>query len=95
MSSDRNSGGINKIIEGKNYYLKILISLKIIGCLAYKVFGEGIFFTLDAEKLQEWEKKRSVKKYFTRMLNNARKLGLILVIHLTHQNKYFCILCHT
>ncbi|RAS80761.1 DUF1998 domain-containing protein [Priestia endophytica] len=36
---------------------------------AYKVFGEGIFFTLDKDKLNFWENQHNVRAYFQKYLN--------------------------
>ncbi|WP_377890397.1 DrmB family protein [Alkalihalobacillus sp. R86527] len=76
LSSDSNSGGINQLLEGKKLLFKNPDKPENNWLPAYKVFGEGIFFTLDAEKLQEWERKSVVKKYFNRMLKNARNLEI-------------------
>jgi len=40
---------------------------------AYKVYGEGIFFTLNINKIKEWEEKNEVKDYFTKMLTRIIK----------------------
>ncbi|WP_046176222.1 DrmB family protein [Domibacillus indicus] len=40
---------------------------------AFKVFGEGIFFTLDIEKLNDWENRAAVRNYFKKYLKRYKK----------------------
>ncbi|MBS3678940.1 DUF1998 domain-containing protein [Ornithinibacillus massiliensis] len=40
---------------------------------AYKVYGEGIFFTVNFEKLQSWEQRDDVQHYFNKLLTRAEK----------------------
>lgn len=42
---------------------------------AYKVYGEGIFFTINYEKLQSWEQRDDVQHYFNKLLTRAEKRG--------------------
>ncbi|GMO01655.1 DrmB family protein [Parageobacillus thermoglucosidasius] len=39
---------------------------------AYKVYGEGIFFTLNTEKLKVWEEQPSVQEYYKKYLERYR-----------------------
>lgn len=42
---------------------------------AYKVYGEGIFFTLNSETMESWEQREDVKRYFNRLLSRVEKRG--------------------
>ncbi|WHX66054.1 DUF1998 domain-containing protein [Peribacillus frigoritolerans] len=42
---------------------------------AYKVYGEGIFFSLNLEKLHSWEQRTDVQNYFNRLLTRSEKRG--------------------
>jgi hypothetical protein len=39
---------------------------------AYKVYGEGIFFTLNTERLKIWEEQPSVREYYKKYLERYR-----------------------
>ncbi|KGX85781.1 DUF1998 domain-containing protein [Pontibacillus litoralis] len=76
LNSNSDSGESKRIIEGKKLLFKNPDKPENNWLPAYKVFGEGIFFTLDSDKLLEWENEKNVKNYFNRMLTNAEKTGL-------------------
>ncbi|CUA79416.1 DUF1998 domain-containing protein [Anoxybacillus suryakundensis] len=40
---------------------------------AYKVYGEGIFFRLNTDRLKLWEEKSDVKEYYEKYLKRYRK----------------------
>lgn len=63
----------NKIMHGKKLLFKNP-DLKHNNWLpAYKVYGEGIFFTLNIERLISWEKRTDVSSYFARLLTRVEK----------------------
>lgn len=43
---------------------------------AYKVFGEGIFFEFDEEKLSRWESREAIKKKVQPLLDKYRELQI-------------------
>ncbi|MYL54195.1 DUF1998 domain-containing protein [Pontibacillus yanchengensis] len=76
LSSNGDSDDSKQIVKGKNLLFKYPDKPENNWLPAYKVFGEGIFFTLDADKLLEWENNHIVRNYFNRMLTNAEKSGM-------------------
>src|SRR5699024_552061 len=65
----------NQISNGKQLLFKDPNSYENNWLPAYKVYGEGIFFTLNFEKLLSWEQRGDVQHYFKKLLNRAEKRG--------------------
>jgi hypothetical protein len=42
---------------------------------AFKVYGEGIFFTLNTERLKLWEEQLNVRNYYEKYLKRYRKIN--------------------
>ncbi|WP_374055836.1 DrmB family protein [Rossellomorea sp. FM04394] len=68
----------NKLLKGKQLLFKEPLSNDNNWLPAYKVFGEGIFFTLNSEKIKIWEQREDVKPYFNRLLTRVEKRGTIV-----------------
>lgn len=65
----------NQITKGKHLLFKDPNLPENNWLPAYKVYGEGIFFTINFEKLQLWEQRGDVQHYFNRLLTRAEKRG--------------------
>jgi len=63
----------NKIMHGKKLLFKDPDSKDNNWLPAYKVYGEGIFFTLNIELLMSWEQQEEVTSYFSRLLTRVEK----------------------
>ncbi|PHD33532.1 DUF1998 domain-containing protein [Bacillus toyonensis] len=65
----------NQITKGKHLLFKDPNLPENNWLPAYKVYGEGIFFTINFEKLQLWEQRGDVQRYFNKLLTRAEKRG--------------------
>ncbi|MEY8346646.1 DrmB family protein [Niallia circulans] len=65
----------NQITKGKHLLFKDPNLPENNWLPAYKVYGEGIFFTINFEKLQSWEQRSDVQHYFNKLLTRAEKRG--------------------
>jgi len=65
----------NQITKGKHLLFKDPNLPENNWLPAYKVYGEGIFFTINFEKLQLWEQRGDVQQYFNKLLTRAEKRG--------------------
>jgi hypothetical protein len=65
----------NQLIKGKKLLFKDPTLPANNWLPAYKVYGEGIFFTLNLDKLILWEQRADVSNYFHRMEARAEKRG--------------------
>ncbi|AMX00365.1 DUF1998 domain-containing protein [Rummeliibacillus stabekisii] len=65
----------NQITKGKHLLFKDPNLPENNWLPAYKVYGEGIFFTINFEKLQSWEQRGDVQHYFNKLLTRAEKRG--------------------
>ncbi|EIJ81798.1 hypothetical protein PB1_02625 [Bacillus methanolicus PB1] len=65
----------NQILKGKKLLFKEHDLPNNNWLPAYKVYGEGIFFTLNLEKLMLWEQRPDVSKYFNKLLSRVEKRG--------------------
>jgi len=63
----------NQITKGKHLLFKDPNVPENNWLPAYKVYGEGIFFTINYEKLQLWEQRDDVRNYFNKLLTRAEK----------------------
>ena len=68
-----NNHGHNQITRGKQLLFKNPNSQENNWLPAYKVYGEGIFFTINNEKLKLWEQREDIKHYFDKLLKRADK----------------------
>ncbi|MCM3671078.1 DrmB family protein [Mesobacillus maritimus] len=76
LTTNDEDGSQSKIIKGKNLLFKEPNLPENNWLPAYKVYGEGIFFTINYEKLNRWEQRRDVRQYFNKMLTRAEKRGV-------------------
>lgn len=67
--------GRGKIEKGKKLLFKNPYLQENNWLPAYKVYGEGIFFTLNVEKLITWEQKHDVLSHFNGLITRAEKSG--------------------
>ncbi|WCN39177.1 DUF1998 domain-containing protein [Aneurinibacillus uraniidurans] len=74
LSTRENEGG-NQIGNGKKLLFKDPILPNNNWLPAYKVYGEGIFFTLNLEKLITWEQRTDVSRYFNKLITRIEKRG--------------------
>jgi hypothetical protein len=65
----------NQILKGKQLLFKEPTLPENNWLPAYKVYGEGIFFTLNLEKLKLWEQRTDVQNYFNKLLVRVEKRG--------------------
>jgi len=65
----------NQITKGKHLLFKDPNLPENNWLPAYKVYGEGIFFTINFEKLQLWEQRGDVQHYFNKLLTRAENRG--------------------
>jgi len=63
----------DQVANGKKLLFRNSNSSKNNWLPAYKVFGEGIFFTLNTEALRIWEQKKEVLMYFERLQTRVKK----------------------
>ncbi|MGC7872098.1 DrmB family protein [Desulfosporosinus sp. SYSU MS00001] len=63
----------NQLIKGKTLLFKDVSSSDNNWLPAYKVYGEGLFFTLNREKLDIWEQRPEVLHYFSRLQQRVEK----------------------
>ncbi|MGD6878415.1 DrmB family protein [Bacillus infantis] len=67
--------GKNQIVKGKRLLFKDPDLLENNWLPAYKVYGEGIFFTLSLEKLISWEERSDLSRYFNKLITRIEKKG--------------------
>ncbi|WP_422424576.1 DrmB family protein [Bacillus sp. PSXD-155] len=65
----------NQITKGKHLLFKDPNLPENNWLPTYKVYGEGIFFTINFERLQLWEQRGDVQQYFNKLLTRAEKRG--------------------
>jgi Domain of unknown function (DUF1998). len=70
---DQESFSVSDVRLGKNLLFKDTVASENNWLPAYRVYGEGIFFTLNKEKLDEWEEKKLLKDYFQRYIRRINK----------------------
>ncbi|SFJ99633.1 MULTISPECIES: DUF1998 domain-containing protein [unclassified Bacillus (in: firmicutes)] len=75
LTTNEDAAGQNEISKGKKLLFKEPDLPNNNWLLAYKVYGEGIFFTINLEKLMLWEQRTDVSKYFNRLLTRVEKRG--------------------
>jgi hypothetical protein len=75
LSTNEDEVGLNQVSKGKKLLFKDPNLSDNNWLPAYKVYGEGIFFTLNLEKLLFWEQGTEVSKYFNRLLTRLEKRG--------------------
>lgn len=73
LSTNEEESGKVKIEKGKKLLFKNPSSQENNWLPAYKVYGEGIFFTLDTEKLVKWEQNPKVKTYFNKFISRTER----------------------
>ncbi|MGR5908535.1 hypothetical protein ACT7DL_24240 [Bacillus paranthracis] len=66
----------NQILKGKHLLFKDPDLPENNWLPAYKVYGEGIFFTINFEKLMSWEKRPDVQRYFNKLITRTEKRGI-------------------
>ncbi|WP_349346367.1 DUF1998 domain-containing protein [Priestia megaterium] len=76
LSTNEDQVGQNQVLKGKKLLFKDPDLSNNNWLPAYKVYGEGIFFTLNLEKLLAWEQRTDVSKYFNRLLSRLEKKEL-------------------
>jgi hypothetical protein len=65
----------NQILKGKQLLFKEPTLPENNWLPAYKVYGEGIFFTINLEKLILWEQRADVQNYFNKLIVRVEKRG--------------------
>ncbi|MFD1885962.1 DUF1998 domain-containing protein [Paenibacillus wenxiniae] len=68
-----NDKNLQKLRNGRELLFKNFKAPENNWLPAFKVFGEGIFFTLNKEKLDEWESCSDVDKYFKKYIKRYKK----------------------
>lgn len=92
LTMDDDEKGKNQLSKGKKLLFKDPELPENNWLPAYKVFGEGIFFTLNMDKLIEWEQKPIVKNYFRKIVSRIEKSEVNVQEHIqTPRN----VLLHT
>lgn len=66
---------IKQVQNGRNLLFRDPSAAESNWLPAYKVYGEGIFFTLNKHKLADWESEDEVQKYFKKFLKRFDKYG--------------------
>ncbi|MHA3225449.1 DrmB family protein [Globicatella sulfidifaciens] len=73
LTTNDEESGRAKIEKGKKLLFKNPDLQENNWLPAYKVYGEGIFFTLNVEKLLTWEQRHDVISYFNRLISRTEK----------------------
>lgn len=73
LSTNDDESSSNKIENGKRLLFKDPDLIQNKWLPAYKVYGEGIFFTLNTEKLRFWEESHDVQRYFNKLLTRVER----------------------
>ncbi|SES88506.1 protein of unknown function [Salinibacillus kushneri] len=73
LSTNDDESSKNKIENGKRLLFKDPELIQNKWLPAYKVYGEGIFFTLNTEKLRSWEESHDVQRYFNKLLTRVER----------------------
>jgi hypothetical protein len=73
LTTNDEESGRGKIEKGKKLLFKNPDLKENNWLPAYKVYGEGIFFTLSVEKLIAWEQRNDVISYFNRLITRTEK----------------------
>lgn len=73
LSANKGDLGLNDIIQGRRQLFKNPDKQENSWFPAYKVYGEGIFFTLDKNQITQWEAKVEVSSYFEKFLARVIK----------------------
>ncbi len=71
LTSDDSETSKKQLIKGKKLLFKNSDDKDNNWLPAYKVYGEGIFFTLNIDHLRTWENKKDVSNYFNRLISRA------------------------
>lgn len=66
----------NQMLKGKHLLFKDPDLPENNWLPAYKVYGEGIFFTINFERLKSWEKRPDVQSYFNKLITRTEKRGI-------------------
>ncbi|MFK2827122.1 DUF1998 domain-containing protein [Bacillus sp. B190/17] len=75
LAMNDNESGQGQILKGKKLLFKDPESPDNDWLPAYKVYGEGIFVTLNFDKLTLWEQRIDISNYFNRLLLRVEKKG--------------------
>jgi hypothetical protein len=70
---DQESLGLSDVRMGRGLLFKDTKSTENNWLPAFRVYGEGIFFTLSQEKLNAWEEKEDLQAYFQRFIRRRSK----------------------
>lgn len=73
LTTDEEESSRGKLEKGKQLLFKDPHLPENNWLPAYKVYGEGIFFTLNIEKLITWEQRSDVKSYFNKFILRTEK----------------------
>lgn len=73
LTTNDDESGRGKVEKGKKLLFKDPNLQENNWLPAYKVYGEGIFFTLNVEKLIDWEQRHDVKSYFNGLITRSEK----------------------
>src|SRR5690606_10875990 len=73
LTTNDDEFGRGKIEKGKKLLFKNPDLQENNWLPAYKVYGEGIFFTLNVEKLISWEQRHDVTSYFNGFITRAER----------------------
>lgn len=73
LTTNEDEGAQNKILKGKQLLFKDPNVPSNNWLPAYKVYGEGIFLTINFGKLIAWEQRVDVQQYFKKLLARAEK----------------------
>lgn len=92
LVSDETSSSKNYVEKGKALLFKEPSLRENNWLPAYKVYGEGIFFTLRKDLLDEWEQKPEVLSYMEKIYHRLEKKGIVLDLSLVNPRS---ILLHT
>jgi len=92
LISNESSSSNNYVTKGKELLFKEPTLPDNNWLPAYKVYGEGIFFTLRMDLLTEWEQKPEVSAYMDRMYHRLEKRGIVLDLSLVNPKS---IVLHT
>ncbi|NMB18363.1 MAG: DUF1998 domain-containing protein [Erysipelothrix sp.] len=76
LTTNDDESGRGKVERGKKLLFKNPDLQENNWLPAYKVYGEGIFFTLSVEKLIAWEQRHDVKSYFNSLITRSEKSGV-------------------
>lgn len=92
LVSNETSSSKSYVTKGKELLFKDPSILENDWLPAYKVYGEGIFFTLRMDVLNEWEQKLEVCSYMNKMYTRLEKRGVVLDLSLVNAKS---IMLHT